>query len=117
MTVTSLARLVLLGLPLALAACQTMDREDFRKGVKITRESPTLRKELVDDCIARFGRDGRSLPDGFVREIGVPRSEAVPTVCRRLIAGITSGRIRYEDLERLDQGYRTPRLLAVIRGR
>ncbi len=108
---------VLTLLPLMLAACQSHGDTDDESAFNMIKESPTLRKEVIEDCNRHWQKYRHNLSDEYVSWIGVPRDKTVETFCSRLYNGIASGRITLADWKRWDGDYMPPAMAAVIRGR
>lgn len=81
-----------------LSGCNTVSESDFKLGQVVVAESPTIRNEVLRDCIAQRRAESPEFQAKMAAFLKVPRSKFAQTVCRRLVNAYAKGRISYSDI-------------------
>jgi hypothetical protein len=99
----------------ALASC-TSQQERFNAELPIIKESPSARAQVIAKCAAQPMQP--EMLDQIAFYIKVQRSEMKQVMCHRLMNGVVSGKITYDDFKALFQKKMvTPALVGVLKGR
>jgi hypothetical protein len=114
--VMNLSRSVPAVLTLALLASCTSQKEKFNAQLPIMKESPSARARVIAKCTAHPMQPEEL--DQIAFYVKVQRNEVKQVMCQRLMSGVVSGKITYDDFEALFQKKMvTPALVSVLKGR
>jgi hypothetical protein len=97
-----------------LSGCNTVSESDFKLGQIVLAESPTIRKEVLRDCIAQRRAESPAFQAQMAAFLKIPRSKFAQTVCRRLVNAYAKGRITYADIT--SSGAENGKLIRVMQG-
>jgi hypothetical protein len=96
-----------------LSGCTTMSEQDYRLGQKAVAESPTVRAEVLRDCIAKQSRKPKSSQREIAAFMNVPESAYAQTICNRMVRAFAKGRLSYDDVT---TGRSDEKILEIIKG-
>ena len=98
---------------LVLAGCNTVSEQEYRFGQKAVAESPTIRAEVLRDCIAKQSRKPKAVQREVAAVMKVPESKYAQTMCNRIVRAFAKGRITYADVTTSPND---EKILKIIRG-
>lgn len=105
-----------LSVALLLAGC-AMSATQFDATREALRGSPPLRQQAIADCTANQARRPLAERQDAARVMNVSVRAMPRTLCSRLVAGWSSGRLSYEDYRSAMVGAMTPNTVRIIQGR
>lgn len=108
----------LLGISVIVTGCTTMSQGEYKTAQTALAGSPALKRETMNSCIkdenARSAKDKAEMAAVFNID---PKNYAA-TFCKRLINGMASNRITYQDYANLDSSTAdNSKLIRVLQGR
>ncbi|MBT1158053.1 hypothetical protein J1C56_20865 [Aminobacter anthyllidis] len=111
-------RVILLGLSAIVAGCTTMSQGEYKTAQTALSGSPSLKREIMASCIkdenARSAKDKAEMAAVF----NINPSTYAQTFCKRMINGMASNRITYQDYRNLDSSTAdNSKLIRVLQGR
>ncbi len=111
-------RVILLGLSAIVAGCTTMSQGEYKTAQTALSGSPSLKHEIMASCIkdenARSAKDKAEMAAVF----NINPNTYAQTFCKRMINGMASNRITYQDYRNLDSSTAdNSKLIRVLQGR
>ncbi len=100
----------------ALASCATQATPERYKAASTALEgSAALRAKTIAHCVQHKWR--KETIENLALLLDVSESKAPALGCQRVINGVASGRLTYEDFEKTRRGDITAKVVKVLQGR
>ncbi|QOF73824.1 hypothetical protein IG197_12590 [Aminobacter sp. SR38] len=111
-------KVTLLGLSAIVAGCTTMSQGEYKTAQTALSGSPALKREIMANCIKRENARPAKDKADMATVFNINPSNYAQTFCKRMINGMASNRITYQDYRNLDSTTAdNSRLIRVLQGR
>ena len=115
---TSLLMFVAALSALTLTGCTTVSENDYRLGQTALAESPSIKREIVADCVAERRSESLNEQRTYAALMNVSVANYPTTFCKRVINAVSSGRLTYADIARLDSSSADQsKIIRIIQGK
>ena len=101
---------------LALAGC-TMSKERYEAAQTALDGSPKLRSMTIADCSRRLAKKPAWDKEIMAALMNVSTKSVASVFCRRVINGISEGRITHAEFTQAERGHPSPKVIRLIQGR
>ncbi|EFG9152986.1 hypothetical protein BL864_005439 [Escherichia coli] len=108
--------LIVAMLAVAAAGCAP-PRAQFEAGVEVMRGSPAARQKVHRECMTAAARMTAKEKADMAMALNTSPARVGSLACSRIVAGITSGRLSYDDIRDLSSGRITPKMVRLLQGR
>lgn len=112
----SFIRYAPIAIALALLSSCTSPEKNFSEALPLLKESPSARAMAIEKCMTPALEP--EVLDQLAFYVKAPRSEVMRATCQRVVNGVASGKITYNDFKAIHQKKMlTPAFVAVLKGR
>ena len=94
-----------------LSGCTTMSEKDYKLAKAVMAESPTVRAEVMNECVANLNREPKSEQKFMSDYLKIPQSKYAKTVCGRMVRAFAKGQITYADINSANSGEKMLRIM------
>lgn len=99
----------------ALAGCMT--EEKYEAATTALQGSGSLRAKTIERCVGKPGHWSKTTVEAAALVMDVPESRAPSLACQRTVNAMASGRLTYQDMEKLRRGDITAKMVKIMQGR
>jgi hypothetical protein len=82
-----------------LSGCTTISESDYKLGRSYIAENPSIKRELINDCIADRRRESIGEQKTGAAFINVSVAKYPQTFCSRVINAYVNGKLTYSDIQ------------------